>query len=353
MQEPVAEPFKRAVMAAAGMSSSKPTSLMSSLPSELTFNDLRDSGKRHCRQERTNPVNLHCVAAKSCQNRTKSCSTVSLDANDWSTPMERKAIKQSVHSALRQTDVSLGISSEGLTKHPKNVWYTKPHILCQRLSLLMTLRSYYEKCTHEDPEENRHAVLQAFQHSWTNTVVPMHCFVSFKDTPADNRNAALVIRAGPFNLLVLDCASDDGKHFNLLHGYKAFPREIFAEDMLNVLVASATPVAKETSSNSIAYEMGEWVELPEWVADKTITQITAAQLIKICSKLKVAGHSQLDHRHRVELFLRWMGRSEEYIEEVLNALPIKQRKVKDPEDPMKWLMSKIYADFIYAVNPMH
>ena len=65
MRDPVSEPFRDAVKGVCGMTSNEINSLLSSLPSELCFNDLRDAGRRHKRAEKTDPKNLHCVASKS------------------------------------------------------------------------------------------------------------------------------------------------------------------------------------------------------------------------------------------------------------------------------------------------
>ena len=136
MRDEIAKPFLSAVKSVVGMTSNAIDSLLSSLPSELCFNDLRDAGRRHKRAERTDPKNLHSVASKSSEKRSMGCKALSLTGEDWAVQMDRKTIKTSVYNALRATDTSLGIDSSGLTKNPSNVWLTKPHVFCQRLELL-------------------------------------------------------------------------------------------------------------------------------------------------------------------------------------------------------------------------
>ena len=136
MRDPVSEPFRDAVKGVCGMTSNEINSLLSSLPSELCFNDLRDAGRRHKRAEKTDPKNLHCVASKSSEKRSMGCKTLALSAEDWTEPLDKKALKTNIHNALRATDVSLGVDSTGLTRNPSNMWLTKPHILCQRMELL-------------------------------------------------------------------------------------------------------------------------------------------------------------------------------------------------------------------------
>ena len=126
------------------MTSNEINSLLSSLPSELCFNDLRDAGRRHKRAEKTDPKNLHCVASKSAEKRPMGCKTLALSAEDWTEPLDKKALKTNIYNALRATDVSLGVDSTGLTRNPSNMWLTKPHILCQRMELL--LLAFWSSC---------------------------------------------------------------------------------------------------------------------------------------------------------------------------------------------------------------
>lgn len=167
-------------------------------------------------------------------------------------------------------------------------------------------------------------------------MVPLHTLISFKDDAADLRRHKLVIRAGPFNVLVLDLTKKDGQeHLTLLAGVKTFPREIFVDDMEQILVSKASPVTACNPSDRMAlgWKLDEiqYVPLKEWLADYCMTTIKAGQLIKVCSRLKVPGHSKLDHRHRVELYLRFLGRPDEFIEQVLAAIPVKEKKEKKEE----------------------
>lgn len=174
----------------------------------------------------------------------------------------------------------------------------------------------------------------------------MHTFISWKDTATDYKRSMLVIRAGPFNILVLDMLSDDGNEFYLAQGKDTFPRPEMATDMENILVASATPMHRTTeASNGIAWKMGEWLPLKQWIADFNMCTIKAGMLIKVCSKLKVPGHSKLDHRHRVELYLRFMEKDEEFINAVLAALPVRQRKKKTQKDHQltKHVLPKLFS----------
>ena len=55
---PTGEGFRKIVCAVAGMSDQSTSSLLSSLPNELCFNDLRDAVKRSKKQEKTHMAGL-------------------------------------------------------------------------------------------------------------------------------------------------------------------------------------------------------------------------------------------------------------------------------------------------------
>lgn len=184
-------------------------------------------------------------------------------------------------------------------------------------------------------EEKRNAVEAAFRNAWVSGLVPLHNFISLKtDQGEDLTRGLLVIRAGPFNLLVLDLVKQEGSDNFVLHdGIKTQPRVIFVDDLEKILIAKAVPVVTGATNHvCLGWKMEDYMDLPDYVADHSMLTIKAGMLIKLCSKLKVPQHSRLDHRHRVELYLRWMKRSEEFINDILSKLPVKQRNSKKNED---------------------
>ena len=121
MGTPEALPFEEGVKAVCGLQGGdSPNSLLSSLPCELAFSSMRDSAKRHAKQERQSPPALHCVAWKSASRHPCGSIALELEAQDWADPLSQKYVKQHVHSALRCTDKELGVSCEGLTRHRVN-----------------------------------------------------------------------------------------------------------------------------------------------------------------------------------------------------------------------------------------
>ena len=164
-------------------------------------------------------------------------------------------------------------------------------------------------------------------------MVPVHTFITKKDTAEDLKNAVLVIRAGPFNLLVLDLIQTDGL-YTLQNGYHTQPREMFVDDCDDLLVSHAVPVAHKEpeSSFGIRWQLHGFVPLVDFVTDNCMPTIAAGILVKLCAKMKVPKHGGLDHRHRVELFLRFMGRSPDFIEEVLSQIKERAKKAKEEKE---------------------
>ena len=200
-------PFQRVLRAVAGLGKhdKKGECLMSSLPSELTFNALRDCARRHMKKERTVPANLHTAAARSIVQKNSGCKTLDVEPKDWAEPLpcgNKAALKATVHSAVRTTDVSLGVNCTGLTRQKTNVLYTKPHIWGQRLQLFGLLQDkWYE--TDGDDEAKGDAVDAAVKTLWIPRVLDEHLFVKVEgDFLADNHRL-LVIAAGPNALRTL------------------------------------------------------------------------------------------------------------------------------------------------------
>ena len=333
--------FRKLVRAVAGMTGKEPSSLLSSLPCELAFNDLRDSSRRHQKMEKTCPQNLHAVSYKSSLVRTCGCKTLPLSDSDWATMMNVKAVKKTVFSSLRSSDIQLGVSSEGLTRHKRNAEYTKPHVFCNRLRLLETLKGYYLEQSG-DADERRAKVISAHRSLWLSRLIPTEALLRFK-TQDDDQNPAppmLVIRAGPHSILgvAMDKISDDPATFTF-PSLSPARREQLVLDHTKVEICATQPVISEVDGHCLGsgsvlswQERGPWRSLVDWVAEVGILTITAQLLTALCSRLKIPGHSKLNHKLKVELFLRFLGKSEEYVNDVLLLIPEKPARKRNSDD---------------------
>ena len=186
--------FREAVAAFAGCTGEGYDALLTSLPSELCYNDLRDAGRRHKKSEKTDPCNLHAVALKSCLRRLHGCQTLELGTSDWQSPLKGRNVKARVHQAVKATDVELGISCEGLTRHKVNNNLTKPHIFHQRLRLLKLLQARWETVAG-DRDSRAEEVLAAYKLLWTSRLVPQGCFLQWTHRRSESsRQLSPVVR---------------------------------------------------------------------------------------------------------------------------------------------------------------
>eukprot|EP00438_Fugacium_kawagutii_P029853 Skav235132 [mRNA] locus=scaffold321:196320:197291:+ [translate_table: standard] len=314
------------------MTNSKPDALLTSLPSELAFNDLRDASKRSRKAAQASPQDLHTVAAKSSTRRNMGCSIIDVMDSDWAQPLSAKAIKTAVFSGLRQSDVSLGVSADGLTRRRVNHHLTKPHILTQRLEMFEALLDVFLAKEDQDEDERSKAVMDAFQKGWVSELVPVFWCVGFLDEEHRiSKTCPIVIRAGPHHLLCMWLKPICLGAYTLQHGKDTKPFRLLVDNFQNLKVCEARPAV--WSDNSLVWKLGNWVELKEHLADFGMLTITQALLSKVCSTLRLKNHSKLNHKHRVELYLKHLGRSEEFIESILQALPDpKPRKKKAEAD---------------------
>lgn len=84
------------------------------------------------------------------------------------------------------------------------------------------------------------------------------------------------------------------------------------------------------SSNKIAWKQsGDWLTLPEFVAEHMIFDLPCNILTRLISEMKLTGHSKLTHPLKVEFFLKHMGKSEEEIATVLAFLKVRTRKKEE------------------------
>ena len=188
MADDISLHFREALCSFCGMTTDEPTGLLSSLPNELIFNDLRDARRRARKAEATAPCNMHACSLKSCQRRPHGCGVLELDQEDWCSPLKGKQIRAKVHDATKPKDVELGINCHGLTRHKSNTEYTKPHVFCQRLRLLQLLQKVWDEAAG-DLEQRGEAVWKAYKQLWTSKLIPTQCFIKWsgcEDGPSRN-----------------------------------------------------------------------------------------------------------------------------------------------------------------------
>eukprot|EP00435_Cladocopium_sp_Y103_P049541 s1312_g15.t1 len=300
-----AAPFRDAVRIALGLTSSdekQSDSLLSSLHSELCFNDLRDACKRGTKKERQSPSNFHTVSMKSCARRNSGCLTVEVEDTDWQDPLPRKHIQSSVMSALRLTDRTLGIPTSGLTKC-KAPLLTKPHVLSQRLGLLKCLQRIFEACSGS-LEEKRDMALKAYHDLWLSKLVVEHTLIRTKNENKDfASHPDLVLTAGPFTVLTIaltPASADEPELYRLCTNTE----EKAVTDLDKFELALCEPVLEKGSATMSFRAKGEYLSLIDFTAKHGILTIAPGVLRSLMARMKVKKAGSLTHRQRVELFLR-------------------------------------------------
>ncbi|CAK9062432.1 unnamed protein product [Durusdinium trenchii] len=354
MGSPASRPLQENILAICGLQEAgAPTSLLSSLPSELAFNKLRDAAKRHSKQERCQPAALHSVAWKASVSHVCGCESLELTEEDWAVPMKASQIKVSVHSNMRSSCSDMGISVEGLTRHKQANQYTKPHIWTARLEYLEVLSNAF-KAAEGTIEDKRVAVTKMHQLSWLCKVLPCMWFLKPKTEEADIPHESLIIvKAGPFTARCVKLSTLGDNWYRLQSSDPL--HEVIVTDLDQVTLAQATP---DIHAGALAWaKTGPWLSIVDFVCDHGIENVGAQLLISLCALLKIPGHSKLDHKHRVELFLKTCGRSEEYVARVLENLPEpRKRTAKESEVPKCFQLPicfKLYIlNFLWVVRSL-
>ena len=113
--------------------------LLSSLPNELMFNDLRDAQRRHAKHEMAKPVHLAAVSIRSSGHRSP-LHAVEVDNADWNSHDQAKVLRSNILQAARERDKHLGVPLQELICEKNLSYVTKPHIYCQRLRLFQNLK---------------------------------------------------------------------------------------------------------------------------------------------------------------------------------------------------------------------
>ena len=309
-------------------------SLLTSLHSELCFNDLRDACRRHAKKERQGTSNFHCVAMKSAATRGSGCKNLDVKDEAWSTPIPKKQLQTSVHSALRLTDRTLGIPTHGLTKC-KAPLLTKPHVLGQRLGLLKCLQRTFHD-TSGTLEDKRDAALGVFPDLWISKLVAEHAMIRVKSLNEEYvTHPSLVLRAGPFSILTIGLtpvSPDEPEIYQLAH--EVDEKTVSSLDKFEV--APAEPVMFPGSTALGFRASGDYLSLTKFVAMHGILDVAPGVLRSLCCKLKIRKSGSLTHKLRVEVFLKTMECRPEYIESILEAIPDKpSRKRKAADEGMQ------------------
>eukprot|EP00435_Cladocopium_sp_Y103_P038796 s46_g10.t1 len=307
-------------------------SLLSSVPVEMTFNDLRDACRRFSKQEVTTPVNIHSIVARSCHTRISGVDTLLPHGSDWSRPLAGKSVKKQVFDSSRCTDISLGLSTSGLTRKKADGDLTKPHIFSYRLQLLRVLHEIWV----EDADHDNFNVERVFKKLWKSCLINTGVVFRFKAGQNKSDLVYMTLVAGPYSItaLMLDFLDfkDEEPALTLLNLNMVRVVEIPLTDISEIEVGVTQPLAL-SGCHRLGWRLqGEWMTIQSYVAYHGIYTLKAGLLHALCSDLGLRGHTKLDHKRRAELFMKHVGCPEDHISSVLESLPEKEGDDENPCD---------------------
>jgi len=286
---------------------------------------MRDCSKRFTKQEITTPSNVHSIVARSCAKRIPSVDTIIPTGSDWSMSLGAKTLKRSVFDSTRATDLGLGVNTTGLTRKKAESNLTKPHIFQHRLSLLHTLHGLWKTC----PNRDEFVPDAEFRKLWLSCLMETGVLIDV-DLPTYVGRTFIVLTGGPYfvSCMELDAVPEPQGCCTVIGSFEKRYVTITVTDITKVKVATTSPCVLQ-SQKQLGWKMvGDWMTLPQYVAFVSIGRIAAKLLYSLCSLCKIKGHSKLDHKRRVELYLRHHECDEEYINQVLSALPEKAPRKK-------------------------
>lgn len=317
--------FMGVVKAACGITHENYGSLLSSVPVEHAFNDLRDAARRHAKNEVTNGTNLQSIVSRSCSHRNPAVETISVSSCDWGKPLSGKAVRKQVFDSSRASDSSLGLDTSGLTKKKSVTDFTKPHVFSQRLELLKILQLLWEN------GDEQFCVEGAFKQLWLSSLAERGLLLKI----GDSKQVCIVLKGGPFSirrLALQEVTSDEKQHF-IVGDTEQFVIADPAVTHLERFQVCLATVHMDQGSAQLAWRpCGLWMGLAEYVAKHSILRISAGALTGLCSLLKLRGYSKLDHKSKIALFLAHFGLSQEYIDSVLAQVPETKKRAKKTQD---------------------
>lgn len=283
----------------------------------MVFNDMRDACKRHSKQEVTTGCNIHSIVARSCEHRTPALQPLNPSASDWSLPLPGKTLKRSVFDPSRCTDLSLGISTSGLTRKKSITDFTKPHVFAERLLWKDVLFRLWKNNPGEFDIEATTRKL------WISSLAERGVLLKMEAVGS----LLMVLKSGPYSARCLSlfemteedecvyCVSDKAADLIVC--------DVPIQDINTYKVCCSSVSIGHNCGKLVWKPVGDWMLLTEYVAHHSILRVSASTLTALCSLLKLKGYSKLNHRKKAELYLKHFGVDDELIQALVQQIPEK------------------------------
>ena len=294
-------------------------SILTSLPCELFFNDVRDAERRSQKQEIRNAASLCAAVVKSGWARSP-LQKITLDSRDWAEKDASRQLKATILSNARQNDKELGVTMSELTNKARCAHITKPHEPSRRLQLFCCLLREFRRDPSVDLEK-------LVSNSWPcRMLCPCTLWSLTEDHSGKIR---LVVGAGPH---IVKYTAVHAVEFNgLLHfRFDTQQPEVYETlrfDGISGQLSMALGVA--SPEHGLLFKPVAWLTPKRYLLSNRITEMTAAWTAQFCRATGIQG-SKLTHKERVQRLLESEAYPADYIEEVLESLPEPRIRARAP-----------------------
>ena len=298
--------------------------MLNSLHCELIFNDLRDAQRRHRTAEVSKASNIATVAVCSGYRRSP-LESIELQSADWSIAGSLTALKSNVLQSARERDKELGLNVYHLISDKTCAWLTKPHIYTERLRLYRNLLAEHRK----DPRINLENV---YDESWPCRLLLTGGLLKCRHT--DEMQFALVVKSCANAVCFVQAVRVDPPSDlpDTIETYEIIGDGLVQETMQFFLDHGPIGITEPTvcRDRGLLFTVKKWKSVAEYLCEESIVHVPAGFLEKFCSAQPIGGKQKLKHHERVKQILQHFKYTDEYIDEVLSNIPVRERKAKAP-----------------------
>ena len=312
-------------------------SLLTSLPCELCFNDLRDGERRAQKNAYRTPSAL-CTGAIGSGWARSPLTKVSVESQDWIGCQDVNTLRSNILSSSRQLDRDLGISLQDLTTKFSCEHLTKPHVLTQRLLLFRALLQEFKQ--NEDVKLEK-----LLSESWTCRL--LQAATLWRVRGQENELARLIVAAGPQVIRYVEVEQviiDGSPHFKLNVNNPDI--KISLEfDGLSGTLSKVTGVCYE--NHGLLLRAEAWLCPKRFLLTHRILDVPAGFIAQYC-KLCNVGSSKSTHKERVKMLLESEAYPAEYVEDVLDNLPNRVRQPRGNDETVEATKQEMKQHFFFS-----
>ena len=317
--------------------------MLTSLPCELCFNDLRDAERRSQKNEHRTAPALCTAAIKSGWARSP-LSKLTLDSKEWAITDHARQLRTHILSNARQNDKDIGVPMTDLTNKQTLDHLTKPHVLTQRLRVFRSLRDEFAR----NPDVN---VEKLFHDAWQWRLLQAGSL--WKPDARNDDDVRLIVSTGPYIVRYLKVLPVVFQEEHLFQIPKDNPNILCTIRFDSTCGELSVIIGRPSEEHGLLLQPEAWLAPKRFLLTHTILGVPAGFVAQYC-KLCGIGSQRSNHKERVRLLLESEHYPAEYIEETLDALPNRTRQSKKAEcpDEDRYTMGKKTKYLsAYAKNP--